>query len=389
MSRIAVLTYNSVVQDARVQRICETLAGDNHTVALISPDNDPPCRGLFRHYALPSFMKTRQDVLRSAGLMAPATLVPSLAAPLHRVHPTVTAATKALRLFAPDIIHANDWMTLPAALAEKARTGARVVYDSHEMATEEHATNLRWRLVAKAHIARLERDTIAHADRVMTVGDGLADALHQLYPHIKTRPAVVRNMPNRQQTVFRPVGSQRILSYVGLIRPERHLDLMIRSLAKLDARHRLHIMGFGKESDLQHLRTLASGLGVSDRVVWKDPVPPDQVSMAANSADIGLFLTDQKTRQQSLALPNKLFEYITAGLMVITSDTSELRNLIARTGCGLTVPELSVEALAQTLARLDDGQIDAAKRASVEASQVLNWETEAPKLLDIYRTLQG
>jgi glycogen synthase len=387
MSRIAVLTYNPVVMDSRVRRICETLARADHQVTLVSPDHEPGITGLSGHRAIPSFMKSRRDVVVSVALMAPSSVLPALAEPLHNLNPAVRAARRALAETAPDIIHANDWMTLPAALGEKARSGARVVYDSHEMATEEHGDNRLWKVMAQPHIVRLERDLIARADHVMTVGDGLAEALKGLYPGLATKPTVVRNMPAKQQRQFQPVGAERILTYVGLVRPERRIDLMISSLAFLDVRHRLHIMGFGPESHRRELLALAVALGVSDRILWKPPVAPDQVANAASVADIGLFLTDQKTRQQSLAFPNKLFEYIAAGLMVVSSDTAEIGRLLHATGCGLTVQQLSAEALASVISTLSDAQINLSKRAAVQAAQQLNWEAEAKKLLGVYAAL--
>jgi glycogen synthase len=387
MSSVAVLTYHSIAMDSRVRRICETLARAGHRVTLISPDSAVEIAGLHRHRPIPSFMKTRRDVLVSAALMAPSSVLPVLAEPLHALHPAVRAARQALAETAPDIVHANDWMTLPAALGEKSRSGARVVYDSHEMATEEHGDKLLWKRVVQPHVMRLEREMIGKADRVVTVGNGLADALQALYPDLAARPTVLRNVPFRQARVFRPVGDQRVLTYVGLVRPERRIDLMIGSLVHLDARHHLHIMGFGPESHRQELVALAAASGVSDRVLWKAPVKPEQVADAASAADIGLFLTDRNTRQQSLAFPNKLFEYIAAGLMVVSSDTAEISTLLRDTECGLSVPQLSAEALASAISDLTDAQINAAKQAAIKAAELLNWDLEALKLLDIYTAL--
>ncbi len=387
MSRIVVLTYYPVVRDARVRRICGTLIAANHHVVLISPDHAPDISGLSGHFTIPSFMKTRQDVVLSATLMAPSSILPVLADPFHNLHPTVRAARAALAMAQPDIIHANDWMTLPAAMREKMRSGARVIYDSHEMATDEHGDNRLWQIVVQPHVRRIERMMIARVDHVMTVGDGLAEALHQLYPGLAAKPTVVRNMPHFEARLFRPVGEERILTYVGLIRPERQIDLMIRSLARLDARYRLHIMGFGAERYCQSLERLSQACGVAERVLWKPPVSPEQVSHAVSTADIGLFLTDQKTRQQSHAFPNKLFEYIAAGLMVVTSDTPDIAALLRQTGCGVTLPQLSAACLANTINALTDDQINMAKMAAVQAARHLNWEAEAKTLLEIYTSL--
>lgn len=57
----------------------------------------------------------------------------------------------------PEVVHANDWATLPAAIAAKKQFKAKIVYDTHEFATQEHAERALWRLLYQPAIKSIER----------------------------------------------------------------------------------------------------------------------------------------------------------------------------------------------------------------------------------------
>ena len=80
-------------------------------------------------------------------------------------------------------------------------------------------------------------------------------------------------------------------------------------------------------------------------------------------------------------MPNKIFEYIQAGLMVISSDLPEIRKAVETAGCGLLLDDDTPQAIAARLAGLDIAQIDASKRAALARARELNFEAEGAKLL--------
>lgn len=126
---------------------------------------------------------------------------------------------------------------------------------------------------------------------------------------------------------------------------------------------------------------MAGHLG--QRITFEPPVAPDQVVATAAAADIGIFLLSNSTTHARFALPNKVFEYMQAGLMLISSDLPEIRKHVEATGCGLLLPQDAPEAIASCLAGLDRKRIDTCKRASLEAARLLNFEAESTKLLTV------
>ena len=90
-------------------------------------------------------------------------------------------------------MHANDIDTLPAGLALARRSGARLVYDAHELYSEFEAPAPR---LAQQLTLALERRLARRADTVVTVSDHMAREL-QARLGLRAQPLVVTNAPRR------------------------------------------------------------------------------------------------------------------------------------------------------------------------------------------------
>jgi hypothetical protein len=100
--------------------------------------------------------------------------------------------------------------------------------------------------------------------------------------------------------------------------------------------------------------------------------------------DIGLFALPRSSRHNELALPNKLFEYIMAGLAICVTELPEMARLIHQHNLGVTIPQLNPRAIANTINRLGSEGIDRYKRNALIAAQQLCWERERELLLAAY-----
>jgi glycosyltransferase involved in cell wall biosynthesis len=92
------------------------------------------------------------------------------------------------------------------------------------------------------------------------------------------------------------------------------------------------------------------------------------------------------------AQPNKMFEYMAAGLPVIASDFPLWRQLVEEPGCGLTVDPLDPAAIAAAMRRLTSDPAAAAamgERGRAAVRGTLNWEHESRALLALYACLLG
>jgi glycogen synthase len=389
-TRVALLTFSATDFDSRIHRMTAALAGAGYEPVLVSPDEAPVIAGLAAHFRVPAVGKTAAQVLAHLALALPATVVSAAALPLHHLLPSCRRAVKALVMVQPAIIHANDWVTLPAALEAARRVGASVVYDSHEFATEEHADRLWWRFGMQRNIRVLEAALIGEAAHVVTIGPGLADALRRLYGERINALTIVRNLPDlpAQVTARTPDGQIR-LAYAGLIRPDRRIDVMIAALARLDSRFRLQITGFGPPSHVAMLKSLAAAQGVGGRVDWHPAVPPSELVAHLGKADIGLFLSDGEHGQQRFALPNKIFEYTAAGLAIVSSGSGDVEALLARHGQGACLNSADPDALAALLLEISAVKLGTMKAKARHAALELNWGRESRELISVYEKLRA
>jgi glycogen synthase len=384
--RIVFVTFSPTTYDSRVRRMVRTAADAGYAVSLLSADTLRPNLPIADHVALPRLGASHLSLMYQLLTMLPATCLPAAALPMHASLRQHRIACRALARLRPDIIHANDWVTLPAAIA--AETQARIVYDTHEMATEEHVGRFWWRHFARPHIASVEARLIGKADQILTVGHGLAGSLTSRYGAAIRQISVIRNLPElpeRRSAVAASDGLQ--LVYAGLIRPERKLDVMIKALRLADRPWRLKVVGFGPGDYLAALRQLAIMEGVRDRVEWVDAVSPEGLVDALSGCDIGLFLSAGEAAQERFALPNKIFEYTAAGLAILSSGSVDVAALLADHGHGLMLESASPEALAKALNNFDPQSVTVSKRLACEAANVLDWRVEGQKLLSVYADL--
>ena len=383
--RIAVATFSVARQDSRVLRTICALAEHGHQVHLRGfgepPQNFP---GQFHSLGRPP-NHVEHRIWVALGQF-PAQLSPTLTGLIAWLRPVQRRCYALLRKIQPEAIHANDWPLLPIAVAVKKAVGTSVIYDSHECASEEHSERLLWRLLCQSHVRATEAASIRDADRVITVSPGIARLLAQIY-RLAAPPLVLTNVPPYQPAAVHQLGSTLELLYHGVVKPGRGLETLVRAMALVRRPARLVLRGSGATRYMAGIQHLATRLGKPGLVKFEQPVSFEKVVEAASWSDIGLFTPPLTTAQTRFMLPNKIFEYLMAGLMVITSDADDVSEVLRQHGCGLTLSNLTPAHLADTIDGLSYAEIEGYKARSREAAHLLNWEREQSKLIALYDEL--
>lgn len=381
--RIAVLSYTTISHDHRILRTLEALAGLGHKVTAIG-FGEPPALPVDM-IRLPDPPEHNNKRLAILATQFPANFLPMSAPFLHFRLPQHGAARRALVALRPDIIHANDWQALVAAAAAKAAAGSSIVYDSHELASEEHADNWLWRLVSRRHTCEIETRYIREACAVITVSDGIAATLQDLYA-LPELPLVIRNTPAYQAVVPSATTPPIKLLFHGIMKDGRGIEPLIGAMPMLP-KHRLTLRGDGAPHYLAKLRALTESLGVAGHVKFEPAVPYDEVVSSAASSHIGVFCAPLDTRHNRFAMPNKAYEYIMAGLAILVTDHTELAKLVREHRCGFTAIESTPRAIAEALNALSLSDLATMGSHALAAARTLSWEQEQKKLVTLYETL--
>jgi len=268
--------------------------------------------------------------------------------------------------------HASDLYALSScSRAARRRPGASLTYDARELYTAVASVADRplvrafWRWVEYRHIRR--------ADAVFTVSGAIADELSRRYRI--DAPILLPNVPDPASQTSGPglrmllhgahtnadtnagihTGKDDpIILHLGQMRSERGCDLLIRAFARMQhvrpggADHaRLVFLGYGPEE--ARLRQLAASTSASARIHFVPPVEPDRVHAAASDAAVGVTLLQDTCLNHRYALPNKLFDYVHAGVPVLASDLPEISRVVNGEGLGMTVRPDDLDAVARAL----------------------------------------
>ncbi len=290
----------------------------------------------------------------------------------------------------PDLIHTHDIFHLGLAVRAKARArlkgrDVKVLYDAHEFVAG--LPGPAWR---RAALVGLEEEYIHDVDAVVTVSQSLSEVLHERYG---MSAALVMNAPDRgpglETTPLREVvgvdPADIVLAYVGGLAPDRGAEVLITALTKLDGQMHVVFVTNARAGYRTTLELLATDLGVADRVHFAPYVASDAVSNYIASVDVSVIPLSRDVGNYEVALPNKLFQSIHAGVPVVVSDNPEMARFVPEFGIGEVFAGGDPASLAAAVERLLDRRESLASRLKDdEMLDELSWERQIETLLSVY-----
>lgn len=284
----------------------------------------------------------------------------------------IQSARSALGDERPDVIVANETVSLPLALELAQHTGkpTRVIADLHEYEPRNYDDRWSFRFVYGKYLSHMCATYLPRADVVMTVNRGLADEYSRCFG---VPCGVMPNLPFKADLTPSPVDAERIeLTYHGYVHRSRRIENMIRVMDHLDRRFHLHLILV--TADPAYLAELTALAEVRPRVRLYPPVPMREIAMRTNEYDIGLHMLSPKSFNCRLALPNKLFEYIQARLAVAIWPSPEMARVVQDRGCGVVSDDFTIASMAERLNALTADEIVAFKRRAHAAADDLHAE---------------
>jgi glycosyltransferase involved in cell wall biosynthesis len=277
-----------------------------------------------------------------------------------------------------DLLYANDLDTLLPNFMISKMTSSKLIYDSHEYFTE--VPELIARPKIKSFWIKLERSIFPQLKNVITVNQKLADIYSSTY---KVPVSVIKNVPKcADKKVFDPIVTlskdQKMILYQGSLNTGRGLELMIDAMKYLK-NHLLVLAGDGDILDQLQLRVIEHQL--KDRVIFLGKLLPEQLVNVTRQADIGLSLEEDLGLNYRYCLPNKVFDYVCAGIPVLVSDLPLLRELLSAYKIGECLTERNPENLAAMIEHIIRNKSDF-QGELISASGQLNWENEKKVLIE-------
>lgn len=286
-----------------------------------------------------------------------------------------------------DLYHLHDPELLPVGLALKRR-GKRVIFDAHEDLPKQILSKPYLHPMARrpisASMAVFERFACSRLDRVVTATPVIRDK----FAAVGIPASDINNFPmlGELDADISWDRKAREVCYVGGIAAIRGIREMVAAMALCRSGARLNLAGDFPEKQVRDEVERSSGWGGVNESGFLSRAEVRGV-LGRSVAGIVTFLP---VPNHIDAQPNKMFEYMSAGVPVIASHFPLWREIVEGSECGICVDPLEPAAIAAAIDRLVENpglarsMGENGRRAVHER---YNWGIEERKLIGLYRDL--
>ena len=367
--RVCLLTSVHGPFDVRIfHKEAQSLARKGYSVTIVAPHSED----------------TQRDGVEIKAVPVPRTRSERMSLTLWRVFRCALSTNAS-------VFHFHDPELIPVGMLLKL-LGKRVVYDVHEDVPADIldkswiAPSLRWPIARAA--AWTETLAACRFDAIVAATPRIADS----FPNIKT--LTVQNFPQVNVQVdaeTTPYGDREpLISYVGGISELRGAWEMIEAMGLLSESvpARLQLAGFFDPPESQQKLASKPGWERVDFLGWLSPA---EVRELLGRSCLGVVVF-HPIENHIMSQPNKLFEYMSAGLPVVASNFPLWRSIIQEARCGILVDPTNPTAIAEAIRWLLERPAEAESmglRGREAVRRIYNWENEEQKLVELYAQLMS
>lgn len=289
-----------------------------------------------------------------------------------------------------DLIFSNDLDTLPAAYLVSKIRRKKIIYDTHEYFTE--VPELVNRKKVQAIWKGFERLIFPKLKHIITVNHSIANMYSKEYGK---NVAVVRNIPpnfqpehiKTREELNLPTNKHILILQGSGINIDRGAEEAVEAMKYLDDSYLLLIVGSGDV--IPQLKEMVIDNNLSDKVIFNDKMPFNELRQYTLNADLGLALDKDTNLNYRFSLPNKLFDYIHSSTPVLASQLPEIANIINSYQVGYFIethkPKQIAEKIISIFYNVED--YNEIKANCSLASKELNWDNEEKKLIEVIEKL--
>ena len=292
---------------------------------------------------------------------------------------------KALKL-KPQIIHCNDTLVLPLGVIIKFFTGAKLIYDAHELESNRNglskalgkmtlfAEKLLWRFVDKLIVVSPSISTWYQENIGIKSTEIIMNS-----PVLNENNLDTRNDKSYFRNKFNISDSSKIFLYIGILGEGRGIDLIVEAFRKNDLTSHLIFLGYGELKD-----KLVEISKEYRNIHMHNAVPHNEVVSIAKSADVGLCFIQNVSLSDYYCLPNKLFEYAFAEIPVLASNFPDISMVVEKYNIG-KCSDLNSESIYNAIKEFE--QIEELPRINASDLYDLSWSAQEEKLVKMYEDL--
>ena len=402
-ARICLITPSHLSMNPRVVKEADALTEAGYDVAVIAADfsewgrsADAVFRGrAWRVVASPRFgplapahIRIRELVFRHTARL--------LVRGLGLYHPLLVRV--AFHSIAPYLVSLAKQVTAdlyiahyPAALAAAAIAArfhdAQYAYDAEDFHLGDPPEGIAHETERRI-IRVMEGPYLDKCAYVTAASPGIANAYVQAY-NIK-RPTVILNVFPRVNAPNGPTPwgaySPSVYWFSQTVGPDRGLECAVIAISRAKSRPHLYLRGTPAKGFIDRLMQLAKECDVSDRVHLLAPAPPDQMEHLAALYDVGFVGETGHTPNRRIALTNKQFTYLLAGVPIVMSDIPAHRAFAKQVGVAARLfPVENPDGLAAAFDSLFHDRAalaEARARAFALGQSQFNWDCEKSLLLE-------
>lgn len=364
--RITVSVISDLTTDQRVIRISETLCSMGFSVLVIARGfNDSLPLGQYSFTAKRLKCYFRKGVLQYAEFTA-------------KLFWTLLFTTT-------DYYLSNDLDTLAPNYILSRLQRKHLFYDTHEYFTG--VPELRNSPLKRKTWKWLENLIFPRLQSVYTVNESIKETYAAEYGK---EIAVIRNVPVTLQPLRISIpaawGNRTIILMQGAgINEGRGGIELLAAMKHLPESFLLVFIGGGNQWNL--IKEKRTEWQLENKVVMMEKMSPAQLKSYTQLAAIGCSLDSFEDINCRFNLPNKIFDYIHAGVPVLATGIPEVRQIIEQYRCGECIDSSDPELIAKTIQHMmrDELIYQAYKNNCARAAGDLCWEKESIKLTDIYQ----
>jgi glycosyltransferase involved in cell wall biosynthesis len=293
---------------------------------------------------------------------------------------TTKMVSKAIKM-KPKVVHCHDTLVLPLGAMVKLFTGAKLIYDAHELESDRNGLTK----ILSILTLFVEKLLWRYIDALIIVSPSIEkwykSNIGKKYSEIILNSPIVKNSNIAiNKSYFRdkfsiPIES-KIFLYIGILGRGRGIDLITDAFTKDGLKSHVVFLGYGELTN--NLKALAQNCS---NIHVHEAVPHEQVVAIAKSADVGLCLIQNVSLSDYYCLPNKLFEYCFAEIPVLASNFPDIAETVDKYSLGKCC-ELNAQSIYGSIKEFES----MAELPKINSDNLydLSWDAQEKKLIKLY-----